>query len=733
MLLVVLCCVSVANCQTSTPPNKSTAGSGQKTASAPRPAAAPTREELDLAAAEAKKTLEAYSNFLKKYPETKRIRILSGEVSSSSVLDNDKTTWTVAVNGNAIATGLKNEDAVRFGVAETLPFARVVQKSIAGTWRTVAVFPTETAVLESVFDASKSGDAAKLEELLKVEPGWASIRDAKRGATPLHYAAANNRKPTAELLLSQGADVNAKDHDGKTPLHWAAEAGAKSVARQLLEHKADINAKDKDGKTPGQLARGFRIEDIEALRLAKLEDWTPRGDRVLGELISGYDSDSVSFSGDISHFAYKAGPQGSQKVIVDGHVLATSEFFNSLDFAPVTNELYYFVVRSRGSGGYSVSLVAGDRTIPADFYPGNGTEVFSSDGKHYAATGGNIVRTAGSGQVSGVSTIIVDGKVAGKYRDTSYPVFFPNGSSYAHIVLNDNDTMSLIVDGQIRKSFPKPTVPCSFIFNSSVSGPNLDGLVKLHVGQDGHLSYLVRDDLGWSVYVDDKRVASYGGVVWGSTASHWLSYEGSERGAWIMEYSFAGAKNGSSVAWWAGTEVDQHGSRGHWRVLLNGEAHDNRTWENPRTGVAPRISGDGKHLAYAAGLKTTSGEQEYSVVLDNTQFGPYADVWALALSEDGTHVAYAAKAKGASLWRGYLDGTPLGETYDSLYATAFIRGTASVAWTGERSGKTSVITNGMVLHGADQVMFGPVSPSEGLVKWVVRQGNSLVEVTAERE
>jgi hypothetical protein len=39
----------------------------------------------------------------------------------------------------------------------------------------------------------------------------------------------------------------------------------------------------------------------------------------------------------------------------------------------------------------------------------------------------------------------------------------------------------------------------------------------------------------------------------------------------------------------------------------------------------------------------------------------------------------------------------------------------------------------MVLHGADQVMFGPVSPSEGLVKWVVRQGNSLVEVTAERE
>ena len=42
-----------------------------------------------------------------------------------------------------------------------------------------------------------------------------------RGATPLHYAAANGHKKTAALILANGASVNAKDVDGTTPLDYA--------------------------------------------------------------------------------------------------------------------------------------------------------------------------------------------------------------------------------------------------------------------------------------------------------------------------------------------------------------------------------------------------------------------------------------------------------------------------------------------------------------------------------
>jgi cytohesin len=38
----------------------------------------------------------------------------------------------------------------------------------------------------------------------------------------LHYAAYGGHKEIAELLIAEGADVNAKDEDGVTPLHEAA-------------------------------------------------------------------------------------------------------------------------------------------------------------------------------------------------------------------------------------------------------------------------------------------------------------------------------------------------------------------------------------------------------------------------------------------------------------------------------------------------------------------------------
>jgi cytohesin len=58
----------------------------------------------------------------------------------------------------------------------------------------------------------------------------------------LHWAAYEGHKEIAELLISEGADVNAKADGGGTPLHQAAYEGHKEVAELLIAKGADANA-----------------------------------------------------------------------------------------------------------------------------------------------------------------------------------------------------------------------------------------------------------------------------------------------------------------------------------------------------------------------------------------------------------------------------------------------------------------------------------------------------------
>ena len=75
--------------------------------------------------------------------------------------------------------------------------------------------------------------------------------ETRDGMTPLHPATANGHKEIAELLIAEGADVNAKDDKkGWTPLLIAAVAGHKETAELLIAKGADVNAKAVTGETP---------------------------------------------------------------------------------------------------------------------------------------------------------------------------------------------------------------------------------------------------------------------------------------------------------------------------------------------------------------------------------------------------------------------------------------------------------------------------------------------------
>lgn len=55
---------------------------------------------------------------------------------------------------------------------------------------------------------------------------------------------------TAQALLDNGADVNARTSNGQTPLHHLVTYGSSDVIFFLIKHRADVNAKDNQGCTP---------------------------------------------------------------------------------------------------------------------------------------------------------------------------------------------------------------------------------------------------------------------------------------------------------------------------------------------------------------------------------------------------------------------------------------------------------------------------------------------------
>ena len=89
--------------------------------------------------------------------------------------------------------------------------------------------------------------------------------------TPLHSAAAANRRQLISLLLTFGADPNSRQAGGWTPLHSAAANGDQQTVDLLLDAHAEPGLANDEGKTPAQLARDKGHDEVAR----RLESWTP--------------------------------------------------------------------------------------------------------------------------------------------------------------------------------------------------------------------------------------------------------------------------------------------------------------------------------------------------------------------------------------------------------------------------------------------------------------------------
>jgi ankyrin repeat protein len=125
-----------------------------------------------------------------------------------------------------------------------------------------------------LFDAIWSGKSEPVRLLLE-NGADANAKDTS-GKSPLHKACnVYNLYPeemldTINLLLDFDADVSAADDKGRTPLHAAASAGHIVLVKLLVTHGADPNARDKYRNPPLNLAHGF-VATTDELRKRKKE------------------------------------------------------------------------------------------------------------------------------------------------------------------------------------------------------------------------------------------------------------------------------------------------------------------------------------------------------------------------------------------------------------------------------------------------------------------------------
>jgi len=91
-------------------------------------------------------------------------------------------------------------------------------------------------------------------DLLISKGAEVDAKDTLYGRTPLHLAANTADAKTAAILLENGAGITARDTSGCQPIHLATQAGNVEVLHLLLDKGADVAATENHGGTPLHVA-----------------------------------------------------------------------------------------------------------------------------------------------------------------------------------------------------------------------------------------------------------------------------------------------------------------------------------------------------------------------------------------------------------------------------------------------------------------------------------------------
>jgi pimeloyl-ACP methyl ester carboxylesterase len=129
-------------------------------------------------------------------------------------------------------------------------------------------FPKPYTEAQAVlWDAAKSGDVEATRKAIAAgtDVNALDTRRSKNGRRPLNWAAYYNHVEVIELLLANGADINATNITGFTPIHHAAENDKEKSVIVLINAGADPSIANRRGKTPMATAKEKGHKDIVRL------------------------------------------------------------------------------------------------------------------------------------------------------------------------------------------------------------------------------------------------------------------------------------------------------------------------------------------------------------------------------------------------------------------------------------------------------------------------------------
>ena len=171
--------------------------------------------------------------------------------------------------------------------------------------------PEVMAMPEELEKALNDRKKEDVEKLITANPELVKSV-TKRGSTPLHRA---RTAEIAEILLANGADLEAKDYYGKTPactFGWATDSVYGPALKYIITKGANLNATDREGAAGLHRAcmHGFSMtattlmENGADVTIADQDGYTPlhyatSSERIVEKLIEkGADVNAVTNAGD---------------------------------------------------------------------------------------------------------------------------------------------------------------------------------------------------------------------------------------------------------------------------------------------------------------------------------------------------------------------------------------------------------------------------------------------------
>jgi serine/threonine-protein phosphatase 6 regulatory ankyrin repeat subunit B len=207
----------------------------------------------------------------------------------------------------------------------------------------------------AIHDAADAGDIEQVRAILSVSPAMLHDLD-QYGATPLHYASARNRIEVANLLLDNGAVLEARDQLGMTALHLAV-VGATG---QVIDEAA--------GETSDWVVR-IELENVEVVDLLLAR----------GASMDARDANNLT---PLHVAAEKARGEIAGRLITRGADLEARDVYG---FTPLMVAAFYMRIQWVEQRGARFKFIQGDNIDVAQLMVAAGADVNTRDGEGASA------------------------------------------------------------------------------------------------------------------------------------------------------------------------------------------------------------------------------------------------------------------------------------------------------------------------------------------------------------